>query len=53
MRRLKEEGESRGRKGARVKRPAYEEHDYAFGQAIQTLRTSIGLTQVALALEEE
>jgi transcriptional regulator with XRE-family HTH domain len=49
IRRVKEEGESRGRKGAHVKRPAYEEHDYAFGQAMQTLRTTIGLTQVALA----
>jgi hypothetical protein len=38
IRRVKEEGESRGRKGAHVKRPAYEEHDYAFGQAMQTLR---------------
>jgi WD40 repeat protein/transcriptional regulator with XRE-family HTH domain len=32
-----------------VKRPAYEEHDYAFGQAMQTLRTTIGLTQASLA----
>jgi WD40 repeat protein/transcriptional regulator with XRE-family HTH domain len=49
IRRVKEEGESRGRKGAHVKRPAYEEHDYAFGQAMQTLRTTIGLTQASLA----
>ncbi len=30
-------------------RPTYDESDYAFGQAMLTLRTSIGLTQAALA----
>src|SRR6266849_10660264 len=28
---------------------SYSEHDYAFGQLILTLRTSIGLTQAGLA----
>src|SRR5215472_18497709 len=30
-------------------RHSYREHDYAFGQAIFKLRTSIGLTQAGLA----
>ena len=34
---------------ARMKRYSYGERDYAFGQAMLTLRTSIGLTQVGLA----
>jgi WD40 repeat protein/transcriptional regulator with XRE-family HTH domain len=32
-----------------VKRFSYDEQDYAFGQTMLTLRTSIGLTQVGLA----
>jgi WD40 repeat protein/transcriptional regulator with XRE-family HTH domain len=32
-----------------MKRLSYSERDYAFGQAILTLRTAIGLTQVGLA----
>jgi transcriptional regulator with XRE-family HTH domain len=32
-----------------VQRPTYDESDYAFGQAMLTLRTSIGVTQAALA----
>jgi len=32
-----------------VKRSSYGERDYAFGQAMLTLRTSIGLTQAELA----
>ncbi|HEX6554318.1 MAG TPA: helix-turn-helix transcriptional regulator [Ktedonobacteraceae bacterium] len=32
-----------------MKRFSYREHDYAFGQAMLTLRTSIGLTQAGLA----
>src|ERR1700738_4394280 len=34
---------------ARMKRSSYGEQDYAFGQAMLTLRTSIGLTQAGLA----
>src|SRR3989442_15690655 len=34
---------------APVKRSSYGERDYAFGQAMLTLRTSIGLTQAELA----
>src|SRR6266480_624856 len=34
---------------APVKRYSYSERDYAFGQAMLTLRTSIGLTQAGLA----
>ena len=30
-------------------RHSYREHDYAFGQAVLTLRLSMGLTQVCLA----
>ena len=30
-------------------RHSYSEHDYAFGQAVLTLRLSMGLTQVGLA----
>ena len=32
-----------------MKRYSYSEQDYAFGQAMLTLRTSIGLTQAGLA----
>ena len=32
-----------------MKRYSYRERDYAFGQAMMTLRTSIGLTQAGLA----
>ena len=32
-----------------MKRYSYSERDYAFGQAMLTLRTSIGLTQAGLA----
>jgi WD40 repeat protein/transcriptional regulator with XRE-family HTH domain len=32
-----------------MKRSAYREHDYAFGQAMLTLRSAIGLTQLELA----
>jgi transcriptional regulator with XRE-family HTH domain len=32
-----------------VKRYSYSERDYAFGQLILTLRTTIGLTQAGLA----
>ena len=32
-----------------MKRYSYGEHDYAFGQLMLTLRTSIGLTQAGLA----
>src|SRR5579863_4647937 len=32
-----------------MKRPSYSTQDYAFGQAILTLRTAIGLTQAGLA----
>jgi len=31
-----------------MKRSSYGEHDYAFGQAMLTLRTPIGLTQAGL-----
>src|SRR6266571_6590604 len=41
-------GGSRGRE-APVKRTVYGEHDYAFGQMMLTLRTTIGLTQAGLA----
>src|SRR5437016_10262558 len=37
------------RKETAVKRTLYRERDYAFGQAMLTLRTSIGLTQAGLA----
>ena len=38
------------RKGARlVRRSAYGERDYAFGQLILTLRSAIGLTQAGLS----
>src|SRR5258706_10166121 len=38
------------RKGARlVRRSAYRERDYAFGQLILTLRSAIGLTQAGLS----
>src|SRR5437763_904368 len=36
-------------RSARMKRFSYGERDYAFGQAMLTLRTSIGLTQAGLA----
>jgi transcriptional regulator with XRE-family HTH domain len=36
-------------KGTRMKRSSYGEQDYAFGQAMLTLRTAIGLTQAGLA----
>jgi WD40 repeat protein/DNA-binding transcriptional regulator YiaG len=36
-------------KSKRMKRHSYREHDYAFGQAMLRLRTSIGLTQAGLA----
>src|SRR5258708_12127540 len=37
-------------KGERpMQRPSYSERDYAFGQAMLTLRTSMGLTQTGLA----
>ncbi len=32
-----------------MKRFSYRERDYAFGQAMLTLRTTIGLTQAGLA----
>jgi len=32
-----------------VKTPSYRERDYAFGQALMTLRTAIGMTQEGLA----
>src|SRR5256885_12893970 len=32
-----------------MKRSAYREHDYAFGQLLLTLRSAIGLTQAGLA----
>jgi len=41
-------GGSRGRETA-VKRTSYGERDYAFGQLMLTLRTTIGLTQAGLA----
>src|SRR6266705_835736 len=41
-------GGSRGRE-APVKRTVYGEHDYAFGQMMLTLRTTIGLTQAGLS----
>ena len=37
------------RKETAVKRTLYRERDYAFGQLMLTLRTSIGLTQAGLA----
>src|SRR5258708_10453282 len=40
-------GHAQGR--AFVKRSSYGERDYAFGQAMLTLRTTIGLTQAGLA----
>jgi len=40
-------GHAEGR--APVKRLSYRERDYAFGQAMLTLRTTIGLTQAGLA----
>src|SRR5437588_5510797 len=36
-------------RSARMKRSLYGERDYAFGQAMLTLRTAIGLTQAGLA----
>src|SRR5438270_12042245 len=36
-------------RSARMKRSSYGERDYAFGQAMLTLRTNIGLTQAGLA----
>jgi WD40 repeat protein/transcriptional regulator with XRE-family HTH domain len=39
----------RAKRSARMKRSLYGEADYAFGQAILTLRTAIGLTQAGLA----
>src|SRR5207248_9547741 len=36
-------------RSARMKRFSYHEQDYAFGQAMLTLRTNIGLTQAGLA----
>src|SRR5438876_6026588 len=36
-------------RSARMKRFSYGERDYAFGQAMLTLRTTIGLTQAGLA----
>src|SRR5437868_13947283 len=36
-------------RSARMKRSSYGERDYAFGQAMLTLRTAIGLTQAGLA----
>src|SRR6266566_9602302 len=36
-------------RSARMKRSSYGERDYAFGQAMLTLRTAIGLTQADLA----
>src|SRR6266446_8484988 len=36
-------------RGGRMKRSTYAESDYAFGQVMLTLRTSIGLTQAGLA----
>ncbi|HTD19569.1 MAG TPA: helix-turn-helix transcriptional regulator, partial [Ktedonobacteraceae bacterium] len=32
-----------------MKKPSYSERDYAFGQSMLTLRTTIGLTQIGLA----
>src|SRR5689334_13896068 len=32
-----------------MKRPSYRERDYAFGQLMLTMRTTMGLTQTALA----
>ncbi len=40
-------GHAEGRRP--VKKSSYGEHDYAFGQRMLTLRTSIGLTQAGLA----
>src|SRR5256714_10902043 len=39
----------RAERSARMKRSSYGERDYAFGQAMLTLRTAIGLTQAGLA----
>src|SRR5947208_14271108 len=36
-------------RSARMKRSSYGERDYAFGQAMLTLRTALGLTQADLA----
>src|SRR2546430_9277358 len=36
-------------RSARMKRSSYGERDYAFGQAMLSLRTSLGLTQAGLA----
>src|SRR3989440_5740574 len=36
-------------RSARMKRSSYGEQDYAFGQAMLTLRTTLGLTQAGLA----
>src|SRR6202165_2307205 len=39
----------RAERSARMKRSSYRERDYAFGQAMLTLRTALGLTQAGLA----
>src|ERR1700736_3160847 len=39
----------RAERSARMKRSSYRERDYAFGQAMLTLRTNISLTQAGLA----
>src|SRR5437588_2499105 len=39
----------RAERSARMKRSSYGERDYAFGQAMLTLRTALGLTQAELA----
>src|SRR6266516_5710634 len=39
----------RAERSARMKRFSYSERDYAFGQAMLTLRTALGLTQAGLA----
>src|SRR5713101_2532652 len=36
-------------RSARMKRSSYGERDYAFGQSMLTLRTTLGLTQAELA----
>src|SRR5437588_12230861 len=38
-------------RSARMKRSSYSERDSAFGQAMLTLRTAMGLTQAGLAQE--
>src|SRR5438874_13741434 len=39
----------RAERSAHMKRSSYGERDYAFGQAMLSLRTAIGLTQAGLA----